>query len=46
MKIRNLCIAAACALSAGCTTPRPVLDLADKTSANIGIVSARLRQIA
>jgi hypothetical protein len=42
----KLCVAAACAVSVGCTTPQPVLDLADKTSANVGIVSARLRQIA
>jgi hypothetical protein len=46
LKLRNLCVAVACAASAGCTTPQPVLDLADKTSANVGIVSARLRQIA
>jgi hypothetical protein len=31
---------------AGCSTYGPALDLADKTSANVGIVSARLRQLA
>lgn len=30
----------------GCATPQPVLELADKTSANVGVVSARLRQLA
>ena len=31
---------------AGCATSSPVLDLADKTSANVGIIGARLRELA
>jgi hypothetical protein len=31
---------------AGCATPQPVLDLAEKTSANVAVVSTRLRQIS
>jgi hypothetical protein len=37
---------AAALLATGCATPPPVLALADKSSANAGIVSARLRQLA
>jgi hypothetical protein len=33
-------------VATGCATPPPVHELADKTSANVGIVSARLRQLA
>lgn len=33
-------------LTAGCGTPAPVLELADKTSANVAIVGTRLRQLA
>ena len=42
----RLSIMIACAALAGCATPQPVLDLAGKTSANVGIVSARLRQLS
>jgi len=36
----------ACVALAGCATPAPVLDLAGKTSANVGVVSTRLRQLS
>jgi ribosomal protein L17 len=46
MSTRVCWIVVACAALAGCATPQPVLDLADKTSANVGIVSTRLRQLS
>ena len=39
-------ILVACVVAVGCATPQPVLDLAGKTSANVGIVSTRLRQLS
>ena len=45
MNVR-LWIVVASAAVAGCATPQPVLDLAGKTSANVGIVSTRLRQLS
>jgi len=38
--------AAACLLLNGCANQQPMRDLADKTSANVGIVAATLRQLS
>ncbi len=46
MSQRKVLIVSALAALTGCASPAPVLDLADKTSANVGIVSARLRELA
>jgi hypothetical protein len=46
MSPRILLIAATVATLGGCATPAPVLDLADKSSANVAIVSERLRELA
>lgn len=42
----RISIVLACIAVAGCATPQPVLDLAGKTSANVGIVSTRLHQLS
>ena len=43
----RIAVIAALACLGGCaSTPEPVLQLADKSSANAGVVSARLRQLA
>jgi outer membrane murein-binding lipoprotein Lpp len=46
MKLTSIAMVIAALVLSGCATPAPVLDLADKTSANVGIVSAQLRQLA
>ena len=46
MNVRTACIVSIGLLVTGCATPPSVHELADKTSANVGIVSARLRQLA
>ena len=43
---QKLLLTILCVAAGGCATPQPVLDLADKTSANVAIVSARLRQVS
>lgn len=43
---RSALAATAVLLVAGCSTPAPVLELADKTAANAGILSTRLHQLA
>lgn len=42
---RRSAIALVALLCTACSTPPPVLELADKTSANVGVVAARLRQL-
>jgi len=46
MKHRALLILCCTAGLVGCATSAPVLELADKTSANVGVLSARLRELA
>jgi outer membrane murein-binding lipoprotein Lpp len=46
MKLTSIAMVIAALVLSGCATPAPVLDLADKTSANVGVVSAQLRQLA
>jgi hypothetical protein len=47
MSHKHVAFLAALACFAGCaSTPEPVLELAEKSSANVGVVSARLRQLS
>jgi hypothetical protein len=46
MRRRPFLIVCWTAALAGCATSAPVLELADKTSANVGVLSAQLRQLA
>jgi hypothetical protein len=44
--LRIVIVASVAAQLVGCSTPVPVLDLAEKTAANAGILSTRMHQLA